>query len=242
MLLLVSLMAHADDGAALHADRSDWSGHRADVITMVPQSAYIAAVSGQVTSGLEKDPSTGVSKAWGVGVLDVHIEAVWRGLTDMVGFANWMPVDVAVAISNSQRSGAVVFQYIALPIVTDRWWCVQQQHNSALYSHSEGRAWELTWSDQHGTPTCGDLPAISEDGMPVKWSRGAWLLIDRGDGTTLAEYTISSHPGGNLPAEQVARFAASRVPATIEGVESLARWKQGQPSSGSYRPDGTPMQ
>ena len=242
MLLMLTLAAQADEGTNLHSARQSWKSLRDGVTAEVPPSAYVSAIAGEITSGLQEDPGTGVSRAWGVGVLEVPIEAVWRGLTDMTGFAQWMPVDFAAAISNGQRSGAVVFQFIRLPIVSDRWWCVQQQHNAELYRASSGQAWELTWSDQHGRPACSSLPEISTEGMSVKWSRGSWLLIDRGDGTTLAEYAISSHPGGNLPAEQLARFAASRVPATVAGIEALAAWKQTQPVSGSYRPDGTLMQ
>ncbi|MFT5686333.1 MAG: hypothetical protein ACI8RZ_007289 [Myxococcota bacterium] len=242
MVLLMALTAQADEGAALYVERTAWTAHRGGVVAAIPESAYIAAASGTITSGLDGDPASGVSRAWGVGVLDAPIEAVWRGLTDMTGFADWMPVDFAKAIASGGQSGAVVFQYISLPLVSDRWWCVQQTHNPTLYSTSGGKAWELTWADQHNKPACSSLPAISEDGMSVKWSRGSWMLVDRGDGTTLAEYTISSHPGGNLPAEQLARFAASRVPATIAGVEALAKWKQSQPVANSYRPDGTPMQ
>lgn len=242
MFLLMALSAHGDEGAALYTERTGWAGQRGGEVAAVPAEAYTAAIRGEITSGLDGDPAAGVSKAWGVGVLDAPVEAIWRGLTDMTGFADWMPVDFAAAISRGGRSGAVVFQYLSIPLVSDRWWCVQQSHNRALYSSSAGKAWELTWADQHGQPACSDLPQISEGGMSVKWSRGSWLLIDRGDGTTLAEYTISSHPGGSLPAEQLARFAASRVPATVAGVEALAKWKQGQPVSGAYRPDGTPMQ
>jgi hypothetical protein len=240
MILLLSSLASGDEGAALYADRTGWAALRSGEVAAVPQSAYRAALQGEIRTGLDTGAEGG-GVAWGVGVLSAPVEAIWRGLTDMTGYAEWMPVDVAVALAEAGRSGAVIFQYLDLPLISDRWWCVQQRHNAALYTHSGGRAWELTWSDQHGTAACATLPPVHDGGIPVGWSRGSWLLIDRGDGTTLAEYAISSHPGGSLSPDLVSRFAASSVPATITGAEALARWRQSQPPNSAWRPDGTPL-
>ncbi|MFT4977103.1 MAG: hypothetical protein ACI8S6_003008 [Myxococcota bacterium] len=224
----------------LHTERLSWAPLRAAWLAAIPAQAYTEALAGQTPTGTAS--TNAGDQIWAVARLDAPIDAVWRALTDAENFARWMPVDQTVALSRPGQDGAVLFHYLSLPIVTDRFWCVEHDHNAALYAQTSGKVWELSWTEQHGTPACAQLPASSTRGMPVRLSRGSWLLVDLGDNQTLAEYITWAHPGGNLPGDQVARFAASRLSETLSSLQDMARWEQNRPVTGFYRPDGTAMQ
>lgn len=223
----------------LYAERAGWIPMRSGIVADVPASAYASARAGQTSSGASPT-AEGIDQVWGVAIFDAPVDAVWRALTDLEHFARWMPVDFSAALATPRRDGAIVFQYLSLPMVTDRYWCVEQDHNARLYTHTSGKVWELSWAEPQNDAACASLPEISGDGMPVRWSRGSWLLVDLGD-RTLVEYATWSHPGGQLPAAQLARFAASRVPDTLDSLAAMARWEASRPKAGFYRPDGSAM-
>ena len=243
LLLLWSSAASADPTGDLYASFQQWRGLRAsDSAPRISETTFRAAVGGKTQSGVEFVEGVDAGKGWALGILESPIWAVWQAVLDAPNLSRFMPIDHSAAIQRARLSGAVVFQYMSLPVVSDRWWCVQQQHNRRLYEASNGLAWELTWKDRHGEAICQDnLPAIAAEGMAVDWSRGAWLLIDLGDQRTLVEYHTWADPGGYLPAEQASRVAAGKVAETLQGIHAGAQWQLSRSSQGFVRPDGSPL-
>ena len=102
---------------------------------------------------------------------------------------------------------------------------------------------ELYWDDDSrperlvGT----GMEKVAAGGMPIKWTKGAWLFYPLSDGRTLIEYFIWSHPGGNLPPGPASRFAAGAVKNNLKDMEKFAKEKVNADKTGVLRPDGSPL-
>jgi hypothetical protein len=75
------------------------------------------------------------------------------------------------------------------------------------------------------SPTVGSATAQewADQGIPVGFSKGGWLLIDL-DGThTFVEYTAWSDPGGSVPVSFANSFAASGIKDTFKTMTQLAK-------------------
>lgn len=216
---------------------------RADSPPNISAAVYRAALSGEMRHGIEFVPGVESGKGWGVKVFDLPIHAVWKAITDLDQMYRFMPVKTSVALRNKRRNGMIAFQLLELPIVSDRWWCVEQIHNSQLYQSTAGQVWEMFFTDRHKATDCAPerLPAVAKDGMPVAWTRGGWLLVRLDDGRTLGEYHTWTDPGGALPASHASRVAGRKVVDAFRGIAEMARWELTQPDNGFFRPNGEPL-
>jgi hypothetical protein len=241
--VFVAFAAYAgvvDELAEMQQFRAFRAADRAPVISA---ETYERALKGPVT-GIQFVDGVNAAQGWGVAVYDMPIEQVWQGLVSENEHAGVTPVSVSQVIKGAPYAdGRMLFQYMPLPIVTDRWWVVKLRHNKRLYEASGGRMWELYWSDDsnpaylQGTPNA----AIAAQGMPVAWTKGAWLLVRLKDDRTLVEYFAWSDPGGRLPAGPASRFAGGAVKETLAAIEELARGLKGRSRSAYVRPDGSPL-
>jgi hypothetical protein len=157
-----------------------------------------------------------------VVVLDAPIEAIWTALYDIESHPSKLGnVSHSTILSQSAQSRDV-FQRIDLPIVSDRYWMVQQHHNSALYAASNGLAWEVTAHSINGA-----LPDAAaewtEGSIPIAWSKTGWLFLRLDPDTTLAEYWVWTDPGGRLPAGLVSRFAPGAMKGMFDKLQTYAQ-------------------
>ena len=242
--IMVSLAAHAGPTTLLQ-DLSAWRAHRmTETAPAIPASAYQSALNGEIASGIEVVPEVKAAKGYGVSVVNAPIATVWKAVADEDHHANALPISQSMTVQGRARSpDHTVFQYMNVPLLTDRWWLVRIRYNSNLYAASGGRAWELVWEDRLKDAELRSTirPELVEDGMPIAWSKGAWLLVDLGDGRTLIEYHTWSDPGGNVPAGPASRFAAGEVKNNLRSIADFAR-RHTPTCGGTYvRPDGTPL-
>ncbi|MEL6345912.1 MAG: hypothetical protein AAFV53_22565 [Myxococcota bacterium] len=212
----------------------------ADSAPTLAASVYARALGGEMQSGVEFVPGIDSGKGWGVHVINLPITALWKAITDVDNLYRFIPVKHSQNLSGHRRTGLVAFQYLELPLVSDRWWCVQQRHNAGLYRSTSGRVWEMVFSDQHDKPACSAdrLPKLSAEGMPVAWTRGGWMMVALGEERTLVEYHVWTDPGGSLPTAQASRIAAMKVRDSLSGIERMARWELNRSDLGFTRPDG----
>ena len=233
------------NSATVMADLAKWRPHRLGTTApAIPVAAYTAALNGDVTSGIEAVEGVKAAKGYGVSVVNVPIATLWKAVTDEDHHANALPISRSLTIAGQPRTpDHTIFQYMKVPILTDRWWVVRIRYNAALYAASNGRAWELVWDDRLDEPAItGKVDAsLTEDGMPIAWSKGAWLLIDLGDGRTLVEYHTWSDPGGSVPAGPASRFAAGEVKNNLKSIAQFARAHTPSCSGRYVRPDGSPL-
>ena len=139
-----------------------------------------------------------------------------------------------------RQTGRRTLQVLDLPLIADRWWVQEVEHNAALFTASGGRVWEVAAR----TVDDVELPthlAEAPSGTRIAWSRGGWLLVDLGDGSTLAEYWVWSDPGGALPAGLVSRFATGTIRGLMSDVGTYAAELARSRPRGFVRPDQQPL-
>jgi len=210
----------------------------------IPASAYQKAAEGSPVSGVLMTEEEKAGKGWGVMVYDLPIEAVWMAVNDEPTMARWLPVSISTVIEGVPgANGHVLFEYMPLPIFTDRWWIVEVFHNTELYRASGGKVWEQAWFDATdpdrltGTP----MAEYRDRGMPVAWSLGSWMLVRLSDDRTLGEFFTWTDPGGRLPAGPASRFAGGAIKDTLRAVDALAKEREHTDRTGWVRPDQEPL-
>lgn len=212
---------------------------------VVPASAYETAATGKIATGVEYADGVAAGKGWAVAVSDVRVESLWMAMNaedQYVGRFNGLNAS-AVLSGTAHGSPRVLFQSLDLPIVSDRWWVSLEQFNAPLYTQSDGRVWECAWTDATDPARVAGTPwaDFAAAGVPVAWSKGAWLLIPLEDGRTLIEYFVWTDPGGKLPAGAATRFASGALDRSVRDLEAFARVLADGPRAGFVRPDGLPL-
>ena len=238
-------LAWSMDANTLVRELETWKAQRTSgTAPNIPTTEYQEALKGEIITGIEVVPETKAAKGYGLVALDIPIEQLWRAIADEDHHAGVLPIAHSKTIDGTPRThDHTVFQYMHVPLLTDRWWLTRIRYNNALYVSSKGRAWELWWTDRIQDKAL--YPRLDQkliaDGMPIAWSKGAWLLVDLGNGRTLIEYHTWSDPGGRVPVGPATRFAAGEVKSNLMQIAAFA--KSHTPTcAGTYqRPDGQPM-
>lgn len=193
----------------------------------IPASAYAQIAEGAVVTGLVDVPGHAAKKAWGVGVVDVGIDALWAALNDeqqQVG-------DGALSYARVLRGapcadGREVLMVMDIPVVSDRWYINHNRYNQAVASASGGRVRELFW-DLSEHPEALPIPEsarpLLQDAVYVPSNTGSWWLIALDDNHTILEYSSWSDPGGNIPAGPATSFVAGTIEDSFEAVARVAK-------------------
>lgn len=212
----------------------------ADGAPHISPAVYERALDGEVVTQLTTVSGTPAAKAWGVAVVDAPIERVWAAVNDDVGLANLLPVEHSEVVRGEPGSHRrQVLETLPLPLLRDRWWLVEIEHNAELYAQTEGAAWEQAWRDIDA-PLTAEQAAVVDGAVSVAWTRGAWLAVALPSDRTLLEYYTWSDPGGSVPAGPASRFARGAVRDALLAVRDLASHpRAGGPQP--LRPDGSPL-
>ncbi len=211
----------------------------------IPASAYTAAEAGSPQAGTAVVPGHAARKGWGVAILDHPVETVWKSINDELSFPELTQVSHSILLEGrAGHARRLVFHYLPLSFVEDRWWVTRVDHNARLFAASGQRLWEMTWSDDFDAadPSSDQrLRDLTSEGQPVAFTRGAWLASALDEDRTLLEYHSHADPGGALPAGAISRFAAGSIIGTIEAVDTLCDQRSGRREGGFVRPDGSPL-
>lgn len=231
MLLSLSLTALAYDTDALSERLEQIEPLRdqriASISPAIPDRAYRTAAAGRIATGVSRIEGDGPKLGWGVGILEVGIDALWAGLNDETHFGDLVPLSHTEIVRGlpcaDQR---LVLMVLPLPVVADRWWINQNRYNLELQASTGGQVRELSWrsvSDPEQHDLSEEARAAVEGRVPVEFNHGAWFLVALDDDHTLAEYHSWVDPGGSIPAKGASLFAASGISDTFEAMERHAR-------------------
>ena len=243
--LALSLTAEATTPQGLMADLQRWSATRAGgTAPKITLKQIERAFEGEVVAGVEVIEHVKAGKGYALGIFDVPIETLWSGICDEDHHAGTLRVDRSETVEGTPRAhGRTLYQYLDVPVFSDRWWLVQMSFNTQLYEASNGRAWELTWVDRQGDQALkarlGD-PYIAE-GVGIAWAKGAWFLVKLDDNRTFVEYHSWSNPGGRVPAGPATRFAKSEVRDNLVSMVRFARTHGATCKGPFFMPDGTQL-
>jgi len=227
LLLLASLSwaASPDEVVARVAAVENLRQARHETRAPRPAEADIRkAAQGTIVSGLSG--STG----WGVAVLNVPIGQLWAGLNDETRHPGYTATGFSVLVRGQAcASGRMVFQFLPVPFVDDRWWVSTLSHNTTLSRDSGGSVRELYFRG-HTDPALVTSPAARKlmvDARPIGSTRGGWFLVAIDAYTTYVEYFSITDPGAGVPTSLANKLAAKGVRDTIAAMERFA--KEGRP-------------
>lgn len=182
------------------------------------------AAQGTIVSGISGN------RAWGLAVVDVPIARLWAGLNDETRHPGYTAVSYSELLSGQVcRSGRHIFQYLPIPMVTDRWWIGILSHNTRISRETGDSVRELYWrsSVNPAEVTSAAAQKLVAEAAPIVSSRGAWLLVAIDSYSTWLEYYSIANPGDDLPQSVTSRLAAKGVRDTIEAIVRFT--KEGKP-------------
>lgn len=183
--------------------------------------------------------------AMGVGLLACDRAAAWLAITDD------HPVQEVDGLTQIALSGAwagekYLYQLLDLPWpFADRHWVLHGTTNLALAAASG--VWERAWeSAPDWLPKARDRVGADrfDAALPVPVNRGSWLLVDAGEGATLAVYRAEADLGGGVPEGAAEAYTSATLDgyyrATLRDAASMAtRYGAGcTPQPGG---DGAPL-
>ena len=162
---------------------------------------------------------------WGLAVLEVPVTKLWAGLNDELRHVGITDVDHVEILSGSPcLDQRVVMMHLPLPLLSDRWWVVQNQFNPRLTEISAGRAYELSWSEVSDVSLdqlTQEARALAEDAEKVQFSRGGWLIAAISETHSLALFHSWNDPGGKLPSA-FSYLATMGIQKTFQVMASYA--------------------
>lgn len=213
------VLARVDEITPLRASLAD--KHKPSI----PRDAYAAAAGGKVPTGLVSVADASHKKAWGVAVLDVPIDRLWAAINDDPSKPTYTPLEyVEILKGRACQAPRRVFQFVPVPLLSDRWWVIDVGYNEPLAAASQGRVREQHWATDGNfdTPTATSQ-AWADKGIHVGFTRGSWVLIDLDGASTLVEYYTWADPGGSLPAGIANSFADNGISDTLTNMARLAK-------------------
>lgn len=244
-LLFAAAEARADEAADLLATLSSTQAQR--MVRTAPKitpAQVSQALAGQRVKGIEVVEGVSAAKGYGLAVVNLPVEKLWGAIIDADLHENAMPLKESRKLQGKRcANNHLIFQYIDLPVISDRWWVTRIKYNASLYTSSGGKVWELGFEDVHKDQALldGVDPALKGDGLPIAWTKGSWTMIPLSPTRTFVQYYVWSDPGGSIPAGPASKFSAGAVEDALKGVESLARAGQSNCGGSAIRPDGTPL-
>lgn len=225
LALLLSVVVWAASPAELHTETDRFRAHREGKNPVITEIEYTRVLSGEVATGLIDVPGFAAKKGYGVFVAPLPIERLWAAVNDDRGKVKWTKLSYAEVYqgrycANPRR----VFQFLPVPLVTDRWWVLDISENRGIRDVSKGKVLEAIFKSvkEEQLPTAS-MREWSQRGMPVEFVEGAWYLHSLGENSTLIEYYTWSDPGGSVPVRLASSFSANSIEDAILAMVSLAK-------------------
>jgi len=250
LLLIVSVSALASSPDQMLQEIKGVEAARSNLVfkdrPSISDEQYLRALSGQIVTGLFINQRDEAGQGWGVTVYPEPVQRIWAALTNEEDMDGRMSLEHSAVLEGPEHShGRVIFQSLDLPRpLSDRWWVTRVSHGADAYRASGGKLWEISWVDENKTYSLANTPfaAYAERATPLDWTTGSWLMIPLSNGQTLVEYTISTDPGGRIPAAFASRFAPSQVQTAMEELLDLVeKQKEETMPAGMVKPDGSSL-
>ena len=158
------------------------------------------------------------------------IGQLWAGLNDETRHPGYTATAYSELLSGRVcASGRLVFQYLPVPMIDDRWWVTTLRHNHKLQSESGGSVRELYFRGavDPALVTSAAARKLMAESVPIGSTRGGWFLVAIDAYTTYVEYHSNTDPGEGVPTSLATRLASKGIRDTILAMEKFA--KEGRP-------------
>ena len=183
-------------------------------------------------------------KGLAVAVVPVSRPALWKAVNDEDGYAEHLGLAHSQVIGGTPRSRERLLLQSFRRLGVGRWWVDRVWMSAGLYEETDGRIWELVWTDAFDRVDA-EQPPVSEVAAglrPVRWTRGAWAFAELAPDCTLVDYFLWSDPGGMLSSFQGLGIKSS-IRDSVAGLVGYARevvpTLEAEADPPFVRPDGT---
>jgi len=242
---LMTANAGTIDAQTLHQQLHKWTAQRlSDSPPTISEKQIAEALAGELVSGVEVVEKVKAGKGYAVGVFDIPVTVLWRAISDEDHHAEFMAADVSKTVEGvARRDGHTLFQYMKMPIISDRWWVVRMNFNADLYASSGGQVWEVVWNDRQKDQDLIDTldQDLIDQGVPIRWAKGSWLLVKLSESRTFVMYHTWSDPGGRVPVALGTRIAAGQVKSNLKEMTHFSQVHARSCPGAFFRPDGSPL-
>lgn len=169
----------------------------------------VSTPTGAVRVSLGPAAADGPREGIGRGLLDAPPERVFRALSDVEHWHQFMPF-LEQSTEKRRKDGSIEsFQRLELPFPVGRRAYRVRVRTSAERT-AGGTVWHVAWTY---VPDSGNV----ED------HHGSWTLVAAAGGATSATLRLSTDPGGFVPASAVERGTAETLPWIFHGLRQHVR-------------------
>ncbi len=192
----------------------------------IPDDAYATLAKGSVATGLTVVEGKQARIAWGLAVLDAPVSAVFSAVNDDRNKSDYSKLAHVELIEGDYcAERRLVFQYLPIPIVSDRWWVIEQRINTGVSEQSQGAVREMVWvRERDGLPHLDESQKTRVSrAVQAAENDGGWWMVALDDQHTLVQFWALSDPGGSIPVRLAGPFAAGSIRDTFDMMESLAQ-------------------
>ncbi|MCB9677716.1 MAG: hypothetical protein H6737_21600 [Alphaproteobacteria bacterium] len=192
----------------------------------IPASAYATVAKGDVATGITAVPGSKARIAWGLSVLEAPIDRLFSAVNDDRNKPDYSKLShVELLEGEFCAPRRLTFQYLPIPIISDRWWVIEQRINAEVHAASAGTVREMVWVKlEDGLPKLGaEARELVSGAVQAASNDGGWWLVRLDDEHTLMEFWALSDPGGSVPAGLATQFASGSIRETFTMMGDLAR-------------------
>ena len=160
-------------------------------------------------------------------------DALWLTARDI----HYSAVDelLEVKVSDSGKWPTRWYQFLDLPWpFADRVWMVDVNDNLPLARNTNNAIWEHYWYETEGGPALArrlvvdhKIPSMATEthdaAVYAPLSRGAWVLFELSDGSTIVIYHAATIIGGKIPDHVVANYAYATLDNMLRRIDRRAK-------------------
>lgn len=152
------------------------------------------------------------------GAVDAPSWRVLKVVTDLDGYANFMPHTKESRILEKEGNEALFYTRVAPPLISDRDYTLK-----IVSTRIEGRERDFLIRFEQANDRG---PATIKGVVRVDVVRGYWQLETKNEGATLLTYYVFTEPGGSVPDGLANKANVQSVPAIIKAVRERVLLKQ----------------
>ena len=159
--------------------------------------------SGEILSRLADADGAAVQQVEAIATVDAPAERVFRVVTDLDAFAEFLPNVRESRIESREGEVLINFQSLDLPFVRDRHYRIRVRNETA--GPADAPVYRSRWQYEPGSGNIVD-------------SRGSWEVVPLTGVRSLVIYRAFVDPGGGIPKWFVETASRRGVPDLIEAV------------------------
>jgi hypothetical protein len=195
---------------------------------------YRQMLSGEVVFRGRQVPGTPLLEGVVGRVIELPAWKLWRVVVDENHHNEYMPQLKYACVLKGRGHGRLIYDFLDIPMVSDRQWVVETTQRPDLWKQSGGRLWYTSFAtpaNQKALIDAGladgripnEIKELQEDAVTIRTSRASYTLIELGPSRSILEYRAFSDPAGQIPATILNYGAPATMKKLVAVVEERTR-------------------